>query len=76
MNKAWRLSERITEYLAAGGLFNPEMMDHDKVSRLLIDCRAALDEIVSTDLFSACDSKGCDDQTAKSNPSVKTHMVK
>lgn len=37
------LSSRITEYLIAGGLFNPEMMEHDKVRDLLIDCRAFLD---------------------------------
>ena len=30
---------RITEYLSAGGLFNPEYMEHDKVRNLLIDCR-------------------------------------
>jgi hypothetical protein len=35
---------RITEYLSAGGLFNPELMDHDKVRDLLIDCREALCE--------------------------------
>lgn len=33
------MKERITEYLVAGGLFNPELMEHDKVSRLLIDAR-------------------------------------
>lgn len=36
------LVARITEYLGAGGLWNPEMMDHDKVRDLLIDCRSAL----------------------------------
>jgi len=34
---------RITEYLSAGGLFNPELMDHNNVRDLLIDCRDALD---------------------------------
>ncbi len=33
------LVERIQEYLHAGGLFNPEMMNHDKVRNLLIDIR-------------------------------------
>lgn len=33
------LSDRITEYLNNGGLFNPEMMDHEKVRDLLMDCR-------------------------------------
>lgn len=32
----------ITEYLSVGGLFNPEIMEHDKVRGLLIDCREAL----------------------------------
>jgi hypothetical protein len=36
------LCERITNYLANGGLFNPESMEHDKVRTLLLDCRAAL----------------------------------
>ncbi len=36
------LVARITNYLSAGGLFNPEAMEHDKVRDLLIDCRAAL----------------------------------
>lgn len=30
---------RIQEYLANGGFFNPEMMDHQKVRDLLMDCR-------------------------------------
>ena len=29
---------RIREYLCSGGLFNPELMDQDKVRDLLIDC--------------------------------------
>ena len=33
---------RITEYLSLGGLWNPDLMDHDKVRDLLIDCREAL----------------------------------
>ena len=37
------LSRRITEYLSGGGLFNPELADHNAVRDLLIDCRAALD---------------------------------
>jgi hypothetical protein len=37
-----RLIERITDYLHTGGLFNPELMDHDLVRDLLIDCRTAL----------------------------------
>lgn len=37
-----RIADRITEYLALGGAFNPEATEHDKVRDLLIDCRAAL----------------------------------
>jgi hypothetical protein len=33
------LFDRITNYLGNGGLFNPEMMEHEKVRDLLIDCR-------------------------------------
>ena len=36
------LRARIDDYLQAGGLFNPEMMNHEKVRTLLMDCRAAL----------------------------------
>ena len=35
--------QRITDYLTMGGLFNPEMANHDKVRDLLIDCRNALE---------------------------------
>lgn len=34
---------RITEYLSAGGLFNPELMDHEKVRDLLIDARDVIE---------------------------------
>lgn len=36
------VNDRITEYLSLGGLFNPEMMDHEKVRDLLIACRDEL----------------------------------
>ena len=38
------LVDRIAQYLSAGGLFNPELMEHQKVRDLLIDCRKALNE--------------------------------
>lgn len=34
--------ERLKNYLESGGLFNPEMMEHDKVRSLLIDCRTII----------------------------------
>ena len=39
------LAERITGYLASGGLFNPEMAEHEKVRDLLIDCRDVLIQV-------------------------------
>jgi hypothetical protein len=36
------LIDRINAYLQGGGLFNPEMADHDAVRDLLMDCRDAL----------------------------------
>jgi len=33
---------RITAYLSSGGLFNPELANHDSVRDLLMDCRDAL----------------------------------
>lgn len=35
---------RLDSYFGNGGLFNPEMMDHDKVRDLLRDCRAYIIE--------------------------------
>ena len=39
------LAERCTEYLSSGGLFNPEMMEHDKVRDLIIDCRNEIERL-------------------------------
>lgn len=35
----------IQSYLGNGGLFNPEMMEHDKVRDLILDCRDHLGRI-------------------------------
>ena len=43
------LTARITAYLAGGGLFNPELANHDVVRDLLIDCREALARPLVTD---------------------------
>jgi hypothetical protein len=40
------LINRITDYLAMGGLFNPELADHLAVRDLLMECREALTEQV------------------------------
>ena len=39
------LTDEISEYLSAGGLFNPELMDHDAVRDLLMKCRKELDRL-------------------------------
>lgn len=39
------VTERITNYLSAGGLFNPELMDHAKVRDLIIYCRVELERL-------------------------------
>ncbi len=31
--------ERVKDYLGSGGLFNPELMEHEKVRDLIMDCR-------------------------------------
>lgn len=38
MNNLKEIQIRIQDYLMAGGLFNPELMEHDKVSQLIKDC--------------------------------------
>ena len=37
--------ERINDYLSCGGLFNPELMEHEKVRDLLLDCREEIMEL-------------------------------
>lgn len=37
--------DRIRNYLAVGGLFNPEAMEHDKVRDLILDCRDYLEKL-------------------------------
>lgn len=38
------IQDSITNYLVNGGLFNPELMDHDKVRDLLIQIRDSVGE--------------------------------
>lgn len=40
------ISDEISEYLQLGGLFNPELMDHDKVRDLLMRARDSHDALV------------------------------
>lgn len=39
------IEKRIAEYLALGGFWNPESMEHNKVRALLMDCAAALAQV-------------------------------
>lgn len=39
------IKDSISDYLRGGGLFNPEMMEHDKVRNLLIEARDLLEKI-------------------------------
>ena len=43
------IAELLTEYLLHGGLYNPELMQHDKVRDLLIDCRDEIARLRLTD---------------------------
>lgn len=74
---ARRLAERITEYLSAGGLFNPEMMEHGKVRDLLIDCRAAIsipaDAVTDEDVRQALIDSGYDSGAAVNIVANKLH---
>jgi hypothetical protein len=36
---------RIQSYLGNGGLFNPELMEHEKVRDLLMDCRTEIERL-------------------------------
>lgn len=42
MKTPQELLYRIQDYLVSGGLFNPEMMEHEKVRNLIMDCRELL----------------------------------
>lgn len=45
--KVWHrnVPSRVTEYLSAGGLWNPELMDHEEVRHMLIDARDVIEII-------------------------------
>jgi hypothetical protein len=43
MSLSQELRQRVRDYLGNGGLFNPELMEHDKVRSLLLDVADALD---------------------------------
>lgn len=39
------VAQRCTDYLSGGGLFNPELADHDAVRDLIIDCRDYIERL-------------------------------
>lgn len=39
------VTDGIRDYLASGGLFNPELMDHQRVRDLIIECRDEIERL-------------------------------
>jgi len=39
-----KCTQRIQQYLSSGGLFNPELMEHQKVQELLLDCQEEISQ--------------------------------
>lgn len=37
--------DKITDYLSSGGLFNPELMEHDKVRDMVIEAREVINQL-------------------------------
>lgn len=62
-------TEKITEYLLTGGLFNPEMAIHDEVRNLLIDCR---DELTTQSQLKEALEKG--ERLEKENDELRTKI--
>lgn len=40
-----KIQDKITQYLSSGGLFNPELMEHEKVRDLILHCRDRIAEL-------------------------------
>jgi hypothetical protein len=47
LSKPWHrdVPARVSEYLDTGGLWNPELMDHEAVRKILIDARDVIEII-------------------------------
>jgi len=55
--KKQKLINGLNEYLSVGGLYNPELMDHQKIRDLLIEVRNYLedvDESISSEVEFGC----------------------
>ena len=55
------LPGRITEYLSSGGLWNPELMDHDEVRAMLIDARDVIEIAVRSGDIGSLPQKGVEE---------------
>lgn len=66
-------TETITEYLSNGGLFNPEMMDHERVRDLLFRCREDISDHERW-LREMCEDYKlpCDDNTQSRRVAINT----
>jgi hypothetical protein len=42
-----KINDKIQEYLSKGGLFNPELMQHDKVRDLIMECDSTIKQLES-----------------------------
>lgn len=47
LERLTELDNRITDYLSCGGLFNPELANHDAVRDLIMDCRTEIKAALS-----------------------------
>ena len=54
MSKNQEILNRIKDYLSSGGLFNPEMMEHDKARDLIMDCRYHIQNKESNTEINGC----------------------
>jgi hypothetical protein len=63
------LIERINSYLGNGGLFNPELMDHEKVRDLMVDIRDYF-ECLPNSLIESRDALG-DSDSQRANSTEK-----
>ena len=66
--------DRITAYLTGGGLFNPELANHDAVRDLLIDARDALSLAAAVDEAGEEAVQMCN-EFADEFASIKRHSV-
>ena len=69
------LINRISFYLASGGLFNPELADHLAVRNLLMECREALAQRTWVGLTDEEVNKLVDDEDWYNDPHKFSRIV-